>query len=135
MTLSVVLFSSLFVALIINALITAEFMQLEENEMSQKTLIRYSAILGILGIVLVILGFSTNTDGFKGIGNLMVFFAVMLWIYKYYLARAQVYFMDVLLVKLRKQIQIAIELCIVWKKTLRILVLNNWSFNFFRYFE
>ena len=36
MTLSVVLFSSLFVALVINALITAEFMQLEEKEMSKR---------------------------------------------------------------------------------------------------
>lgn len=100
MTLSVVLFSSLFVALVINALINAEFMQLEEKEMSQKTLIRLSSIVGGIGIILVILGFSTSTDGLKGIGNLMVFFAVMLWIYKYYLARAQKYFMEVSLVKL-----------------------------------
>lgn len=100
MTLSVVLFSSLFVALIINSVMTSEFMKLEEDEMSKKTLIRLSSIIGIIGVILVILGFSTKSGGLKGIGNLMVFFAVMLWIYKYYLSRAQQYFMNVSLVQL-----------------------------------
>ena len=116
MTLSVVLFSSLFVALVINAMITAEFMQLEEKEMSQKTLIRYSGILGVLGIILVIVGFSTHTDGLKGIGNLMVFFAVMLWVYKYYLSRAQLYFMNVLLVKLENKYKSVLTYALSGKK-------------------
>jgi multidrug efflux pump subunit AcrB len=59
-----------------------------------------SGIVGGIGIILVILGFSTSTDGLKGIGNLMVFFAIMLWVYKYYLSKAQKYFMEVSLVKL-----------------------------------
>lgn len=100
MTLSVVLTSSLFVALVINALINAEFMKLEENEMTDKTLKRLSTIMGIIGILFVILGFVFDAGGLRGIGNLILFFAVMLWVYKYYLSKAQTYFMEVSLVKL-----------------------------------
>jgi multidrug efflux pump len=103
MTLSVVLFSSLFVALIINAMITSQFMQLEEKEMSRKTVIRLSSILGGIGLFFIIIGFVVKAGGLRGIGNLMVFFAVMLWIYKYFLSKAQVYFMEVVLVKLENK--------------------------------
>ncbi|MDP5028218.1 MAG: efflux RND transporter permease subunit, partial [Flavobacterium sp.] len=122
MTLSVVLFSSLFVALVINALITAEFMKLEEEEMSQKSLIRISGILGVLGIILVIFGFTTNTGGLRGIGNLMVFFAIMLWVYKYYLSRAQKYFMEVTLVKLENFYKKALTFALSGKKPIFFLL-------------
>ncbi|MDX1752865.1 MAG: efflux RND transporter permease subunit, partial [Salinimicrobium sediminis] len=46
MTLSVVLGSSLFVALIINSMLTSEFMKTEEKEFTKKKLIRISAVLG-----------------------------------------------------------------------------------------
>ena len=122
MTLSVVLFSSLFVALVINALITAEFMKLEEEEMSQKSLIRISGILGVLGIILVIFGFTTNTGGLRGIGNLMVFFAIMLWVYKYYLSRAQKYFIEVTLVKLENFYKKALTFALSGKKPIFFLL-------------
>lgn len=116
MTLSVVLSSSLFVALVINALINAEFMQLDEKEMTQKQLIKYSSILGGLGVFLVIIGFIKEINGLKGIGNLMVFFAIMLWVYKYYLARAQKHFMDVSLVKLENLYKKALIYALSGKK-------------------
>lgn len=105
MTLSVVLFSSLFVALIINAMLTSQFMKTKENEMSRKGLILMSGILGGLGLLLVIIGFAGKMNGFKGLGNLMIFFAAMLWFYKYVLVRAQDYFQRIILVWLETKYQ------------------------------
>jgi multidrug efflux pump subunit AcrB len=98
MTLSVVLFSSLFVALVINAMLTADFMKLKEEELSKKALIKLSGIIGGIGLIMLISGFVTKTGGLKGLGNLMLFFAIMLWIYKYYLVRAQDFFQRIILV-------------------------------------
>jgi multidrug efflux pump subunit AcrB len=98
MTLSVVLFSSLFVALIINAMLTADFMKLKEEELSKKALIKLSGFIGGIGIIVLISGFATKSGGLRGLGNLMLFFAVMLWIYKYYLLKAQDFFQRIILV-------------------------------------
>ncbi len=98
MTLSVVLFSSLFVALIINAMLTSQFMKLKENDLSRRGLVILSSLLLGIGILTVILGYSISFNGFKGIGNLMIFFAGMLWFYKYVLIKAQDYFQRVILI-------------------------------------
>ena len=97
MTLSVVLFSSLFVALVINAMLTADFMKLKEEEMTKKALIKLSGFVGGIGLVVLILGFVSKSGGLKGLGNLMLFFAIMLWIYKYFLIRAQDFFQQIIL--------------------------------------
>ena len=122
MTLSVVLFSSLFVALVINAMITSQFMQLEEKEMSRKTVIRLSSILGGIGLFFIIIGFVVKAGGLRGIGNLMVFFAVMLWIYKYFLSKAQVYFMEVVLVKLENKYKQFLTFALSGRKPVAFLV-------------
>ncbi|MCC4211562.1 efflux RND transporter permease subunit [Leeuwenhoekiella parthenopeia] len=91
-TLSVVLSSSLFVALIINSMLTSRFMKTEEEELSKKKLIRYSLILAGVGIIALVSGFITDSGGLRGIGNLMLLLAILLWAYKYFLARAVRYF-------------------------------------------
>jgi multidrug efflux pump len=122
MTLSVVLFSSLFVALVINAMITSQFMQLEEKEMSRKTVIRLSSILGGIGLFFIIIGFVVKAGGLRGIGNLMVFFAVMLWVYKYFLSKAQVYFMEVVLVKLENKYKQFLTFALSGRKPIAFLL-------------
>lgn len=87
MTLSVVLFSSLFVALVINAMFTSDFMKVEENEMPRRKVIKLSLILGIIGALILVAGFIKNSGALKGIGNLMLFFVIMLWVYKYFLLK------------------------------------------------
>jgi multidrug efflux pump len=91
-TLSVVLGSSLFVALIINSMLTSKFMKTEEKSLTKKKLIRWSLILAGVGIMLLIAGFVLDVAGLRGIGNLSIFAALMLWVYKYILAGAVEYF-------------------------------------------
>ena len=86
MTLSVVLGSSLFVALIINSMLTSEFMKTEEKEFTKKKLIRISAVLGGTGLILLIAGFILDFGSFRAIGNLAILFAILLWFYKYFLS-------------------------------------------------
>lgn len=99
-TLSVVLSSSLFVALIINAMLTAQFMKTEEEPLAKKSLIRWSLILLGVGIILLVAGFAMDVAGFRGFGNLAILAAIMLWVYKYVLAGAVDYFQYKSLLKL-----------------------------------
>ncbi|MFN4762287.1 efflux RND transporter permease subunit [Gillisia sp. Q332] len=92
MTLSIVLGSSLFVALIINSMLTSRFMKTEEKEFTKRKLIRFSIILTVLGLIFLIGGFIADVGGLRAIGNLMIFGAIMLWIYKYVLSRGVDYF-------------------------------------------
>ena len=91
-TLSIVLSSSLFVALIINSMLTSRFMKTEEEDMSKKSLVRNSLILAIIGVIMLVAGFVIDSGGFRGIGNLLLLLAIMLWAYKYFLAGAVRYF-------------------------------------------
>ncbi|SRX52838.1 efflux RND transporter permease subunit [Aequorivita sp. CIP111184] len=91
-TLSVVLSSSLFVALVINSMLTSEFMKTEEEPMTKKKLIRWSMILLGVGILLLVAGFAMDVAAFRGFGNLAILTAIMLWVYKYFLAGAVDYF-------------------------------------------
>ena len=122
MTLSVVLFSSLFVALVINAMLTSDFMKLKEEEMSKKSLIRISGLVGGIGLAMLILGFATKTDGLKGLGNLMLFFAIMLWIYKYYLVGAQDFFQRIILVWMENKYQSFLQFALGGRKPLYFLL-------------
>ncbi|HRZ32018.1 MAG TPA: efflux RND transporter permease subunit [Flavobacterium sp.] len=118
MTLSVVLFSSLFVALIINAMLTADFMKLKEEELSKKALIKLSGFVGVIGLVMLVAGFNTKSGGLKGLGNLMLFFAIMLWIYKYYLVRAQDFFQRIILVWMETKYRNFLQYALTGKKPL-----------------
>ncbi|CAM3251628.1 efflux RND transporter permease subunit [Aequorivita lipolytica] len=91
-TLSVVLSSSLFVALVINSMLTSEFMKVEEEPMTKKKLIRWSLILLGVGVLLLVAGFAMDIAAFRGFGNLAILAAIMLWVYKYFLAGAVDYF-------------------------------------------
>ena len=91
-TLSVVLTSSLFVALLINAMLTAHFMKTEEAPLSKRKLIRWSLIMLFVGVLLLASGLSINSGALVGFGNLAILTAIMLWAYKYFLKDAIDYF-------------------------------------------
>ena len=91
-TLSIVLGSSLFVALIINSMLTSQFMETEEKRLSKKRLIRISAVFAGTGVLLLILGFVMDMGAVRGIANLLLLLAIMMWVYKYALVGLVDYF-------------------------------------------
>lgn len=91
-TLSVVLASSLFVALIINAMLTSQFMKIKEKKLTKQKTIRWSLILGVIGVLILTAGIFQDSSVFRAIGNLAILSAVSLWLFKLFLARAIYYF-------------------------------------------
>jgi len=91
-TLSVVLTSSLFVALVINSMLTSQFMKVEEEPLTKPKLIRRSLTFLIIGAIFLISGFAFDIAGLRGLGNLAILTAILLWFYKYILSRAVDYF-------------------------------------------
>ncbi|WP_318312316.1 efflux RND transporter permease subunit [Flagellimonas crocea] len=79
-TLSVVLGSSLFVAIFMNSMLVSQFMQIGEKELTRKQLIRLSLILGGFGLFIFFVG-----GPVRGLGTLMIVIGIMFWIYKYFL--------------------------------------------------
>ncbi|TRX49189.1 efflux RND transporter permease subunit [Fulvivirga sp. M361] len=77
-TLSVVLGSSLFVAIFMNSMLVSNFMEIGDKELTLKQLIRLSIILVGFGVFILFFGGSVS-----GLGALMVVTAVLFWIYKF----------------------------------------------------
>ncbi|GHA23674.1 copper transporter [Salinimicrobium marinum] len=115
-TLSIVLGSSLFVALIINSMLTSEFMETEEEELSKRKLIRYSGILGGVGLVLLIAGYIIPMGALRGIGNLMILTGILLWVYKYVLAGGVEFFQYKALKKLENAYENTLKYALRGKK-------------------
>ena len=115
-TLSIVLGSSLFVALIINSMLTSEFMKTEEEEMTKKKLIRLSIIFGALGIVLLLGGFLLDSGAFRGIGNILLLLVILLWVYKYVLTKAISYFQFNALKKLENSYESTLKYALSGKR-------------------
>jgi len=78
LTLSTVLFSSLFVALVINSMLTSAFMKTEEGEISRKNLIKISIALVVFGILLIISGWTETHIIFQILGSIILIYALVL---------------------------------------------------------
>ena len=94
-TLSIVLGSSLIVAIFFNSMLVSKFMEIEDREISQKSLWRLTFILGGLGTILLF-----NTGTLRGIGTLMIASTVLFWAYKFVIKRWATHFQEVSLVRL-----------------------------------
>ncbi|WP_350289309.1 efflux RND transporter permease subunit [uncultured Croceitalea sp.] len=81
-TLSVVLGSSLFVAIFFNSVLVSQFMTTEDKDMPLKQIIKITAIVGAIGLLITIFG-----GAYRGLGTLMLFTAVMLWVYRLFLRK------------------------------------------------
>ncbi|MEM7107538.1 MAG: efflux RND transporter permease subunit [Bacteroidota bacterium] len=77
-TLSVVLGSSLFVAIFMNSMLVSNFMEIGEKELSLKQLIRISLLLVGFGTFIMVVGGEA-----RGLGSLMVVTAILFWVYKF----------------------------------------------------
>ncbi|WP_430410699.1 efflux RND transporter permease subunit [Kordia sp.] len=96
-TLSVVLGSSLFVAIFINSLMVSQFMEVGERKLKIRQLIIISIVLGFLGILCLIIGGAA-----KGLGTLLIFIAIMFWVYKYILKPMARFFQNRILAALER---------------------------------
>ncbi len=70
-TLIIVLSSSLFVALIINPVLTSVYMKIKEDEVNFKKVLIYSAALFAIGVLIIIGGLMTEMKGLNALGLLM----------------------------------------------------------------
>ena len=86
-TLSVVLGSSLFVAIFMNSMLVSQFMEIGEKELTRKQLIRLTLILVGFGLFIFFVG-----GAVRGLGSLMIVVAGLFWIYKYFLKKWSLYF-------------------------------------------
>jgi multidrug efflux pump len=77
-TLSVVLGSSLFVAIFMNSMLVSKFMETGDKELTMKQLLRVSLLLVVIGTFIMIVG-----GAMRGLGSLMLVTAVLFWIYKF----------------------------------------------------
>ncbi len=93
-TLSVVLGSSLFVAIFFNSVLVSQFMTVEDKEMPLKNIIIITSILFGLGLFIFFMG-----GTYKVLGSIMAFTAVMLWVYRFGLRKAANYFQTKILTR------------------------------------
>ncbi|MBZ9728168.1 efflux RND transporter permease subunit [Salegentibacter sp. JZCK2] len=115
-TLSIVLGSSLFVALIINSMLTSQFMRTEEEEFTRKKLIKISSILAGFGLLLLIIGFVVDAGALRAFGNILILAAILLWAYKYFLSRAVEYFQYTALKKMENAYEKTLKFALRGKK-------------------
>jgi multidrug efflux pump subunit AcrB len=81
-TLSVVLGSSLFVAIFFNSVLVSKYMTIEDKDMPLKQIIKTSSIIAIIGILILIFG-----GTYRGLGTVMIFTAIMLWAYRFFIRK------------------------------------------------
>ena len=72
-------------------------MEIEDREISQKSLWRLTFILGGLGLILVF-----NEGTIRGLGTLMLLTTLLFWTYKFLIKNWALHFQNITLVKLEK---------------------------------
>ena len=90
-TLSVVLCSSLLVAIFFNSVLVSRFMKIEDTNMPVKRIIRLTTTLGIFGILFLILGLTIDnlesSRVYRFLGSLTIFVSINFWIYRLFLRK------------------------------------------------
>ncbi|MGR7812537.1 efflux RND transporter permease subunit [Lacinutrix undariae] len=94
-TLSVVLGSSLFVAIFFNSVLVSKYMTIEDKDMPIKQIIKISVIMLVLGLLILFVG-----GTYRGLGTIMIFTVILLWAYRLFLRKWANSFQTKTLVKL-----------------------------------
>ena len=92
-TLSIVLGSSLIVAIFFNSVMVSQFMSIEDMDMPLKKIITITGILAVFGILIFLFG-----GIYRVLGSIMVITAIMLWVYRLFLRKVSNYFQSKILV-------------------------------------
>ncbi len=96
-TLSIVLGSSLIVAIFFNSMLVSKFMSTKDKIISKKKLRRVTFFLSGMGAILIFF-----PGKFRGLGTLLLLLNVFLWAYKLFIKKWALYFRTVSLVSLEK---------------------------------
>tara|TARA_B100000767_G_scaffold103775_1_gene99614 strand:+ start:584 stop:4072 length:3489 start_codon:yes stop_codon:yes gene_type:complete len=94
-TLSIVLGSSLFVAIFFNSVLVSQFMSIEDKDMPLKNIVKLTSIMLLVGLLIFFFGAEYN-----GLGTLIIFTAIMFWVYRFVLRKAANYFQKHTLISL-----------------------------------
>ncbi len=116
-TLSVVLGSSLVVAIFFNSVLVSQFMTIEDKDMPLKRIITISAIVGGIGLLILIFG-----GAYRGLGSVMVFTAIMLWVYRLILRKGANYFQRNILVWLENAYEVTLKSALKGWKPIAITI-------------
>lgn len=99
-TLIIVLSSSLFVALLINPMLTSVFMKIKEDEVNFKKILIYSSLLFTVGVLFIIGGLSTSSKGLNALGLLLALAGLLRVVNTKFLSPATEWFQTILLPRL-----------------------------------
>ena len=120
-TLIMVLSSSLFVAMVINPVLTAMYMKVKEENTSYKKMLINSAIAGVIGVLILLLGFKTGNKNAIASGNILILFAILNILYKIAINPVINWFQNTLLPNLEK----------IYEKVLRFALKGKRAYVFF----
>lgn len=116
-TLIIVLSASLFVALVINPVMTAMYMKIEDMTQNKpkKGSLRMAGFLGLLALVCYLVGWNT-------IGSLAIVSAVLTLVYVFFLRKAVGWFQSVFLVRMENGYESLLTFSLKGKNPIKILV-------------
>jgi multidrug efflux pump len=110
-TLSVVLGSSLFVAIFFNSVLVSQFMTVEDKDMPQKRIIYITSIISVIGLFIFIIG-----GDYSALGSLMIFTAIMLWVYRLFVRKMSNNFQTNTLVKFENYYEKSLKAALLGKR-------------------
>ena len=87
LTLSIVLGSSLFVAIFFNSMLVSKFMDINDREISNKNSVIITLFLSFIGSIMLLFEGPT-----RGIGTLLIVLSLIFWLYKKVLKKWTTYF-------------------------------------------
>ncbi len=116
-TLIIVLSASLFVALVINPVMTAMYMKIEDmtQDKPKKASLRATGFFALVGLVSYLVGWNT-------IGSLAVVTAILILVYVFYLRKAVGWFQAVFLVKLENGYESLLIFALKGKNPMKFLI-------------
>ena len=116
LTLSIVLGSSLIVAIFFNSMLVSKFMKIEDNELTTRSLWKMTLLLGGLGLILIF-----NVGIFRGIGTLMILICLLFWSYKFFIKNWARFFQKNLIPSLEKKYKSLISFVLTKKNPIYFL--------------
>ncbi|MEN8825799.1 MAG: efflux RND transporter permease subunit [Wenyingzhuangia sp.] len=110
-TLSIVLGSSLFVAIFFNSVLVSQFMSVDEKKLTYKQLTKLTLILCGFGIPILLFGGPVH-----GFGSLMILTCLLFWLYRLFIKDGAVYFQEKILISFENGYEKAIRFSLKgWK--------------------